>query len=150
MILKRLQNVSISNLSNEINNIKVNELYPDSTNKIMLALGNYSITNLTSAFDNLKISDVVDMEKVANASYNPGTDPAYKQYEAQGIWAFIDGNTLLKNFGDVEINLAEIQLGRLQYEGLVDQTLDLTKALDGQPLSQYTLNGFLNEVISSL
>ena len=150
MILKRLQNVSISNLNNEINNIKVNELYPDSTNKIMVALGTYSITNLTAAFDNLKISDVVDMEKVANASYNSATDPTYKQYEAQGIWAFVDGNTLLKDFGDVNINLAVVELGRLQYEGLVDQTLDLTKELDDKALSEYTLNEFLDKVIDSL
>ena len=150
IILKRLQNVSISSLGGEINNIKVNELYPDSTNKIMVALGDYYITNLTAAFDNLKISDVVDMEKVANASYNPAIDLPYKQYEAQGIWAFIDGNTLLKDFGGVSINLAEINLGRLQYEGLVDQTLDLSKVYDGKTLSEYTLNEFLNKIISNI
>ena len=150
IILKRLKDATISGLNTEINNITINELYPDSTNKIIVALGSYKVTNLTAAFEGLKLKDVIDMEKKANTSYNPATDPAYKQYEAQGVWAYIDGETYIKDMASISPNLAEIKLGELQYQGLIDQGLDLTKIYDGVALSEYTMNGFLNKVIADL
>ena len=150
MILKRLKSTPISSLSTAINNIKINELYPDTTNNILIALGTYSITNLTTAFESLTISDVIDMTKVENINYVEGVDPEYKQYEAQGIWAFVDGETLLVNFGDININLAAVSLGRLQYEGLIDQTLDLETSFAGKVLSEYTLNEFLSKITEGI
>lgn len=150
IVLNALKTSTFSTLPNDINNLKIGTLYPDATNKILIALQDYSVTNLTAAFEQLKVKDVIDMEKVANASYNSSTDPEYMRYEAQGIWAFINGDTLLKNFGDVSPNLAEIALGELQYQGLIDQTLDLSKVYDGKALSLYTLNEFLDAVIGNI
>ncbi len=147
-ILNALKDSTITNLSASINSLTVGEIYPGSTNRIIQAISSYTVTNLTSAFDNLKLNEVIDMEKKANASYVAGTDPAYKQYEAQGIWAFINGETKLKDLNGISLDLSDVTLGELQYQGLIDQTLDLTKSYNSKALSQFTINELLNDIIS--
>ncbi len=150
IVLKNLKTSKLSTLAEDINGITVAELYPDATNKVLIALGPYAVTNLTAAFDSLKISDVIDIEKELNTSYVEGVDPTYKQYNPQGIWAYIPDTTLLKDLENVNPDLAAVKLGELQYQGLVDEGLDLTKTLDGVAMSEYTLDGFLAKAIEKL
>ncbi len=145
-VLKALQNSTINGLSDAIDGLTVADVYPSTTNRVLQAISSYSITNLTAAFDTLTIGDVVDIERKANTAYVPGTDPLYKQYEAQGIWAYIPADTLLKEMNNIEPNLAEKTLGELQYQGLIDQTLDLTKSFEGAELSTYTMNGLIDKI----
>ena len=156
-ILNALKTAQITNLANAVNNLKVSDIYPSSTNKFIQAISTYNVNNLTDAFDSIKISDIINMEKTLNTSYVEGVDPEYKQYQAQGVWAYIDGNMLLKNFGSFSLNVADITLGELQYQGLIDQDLLLESVTlydEGKeaeiPLADFTLNGFISAVIDAL
>lgn len=148
-VLKALKDSTINNLSDSINDLTIAEIYPDSTNRVIQAISTYKVTNLTQAFDELTIGDVIDMEKKANNSYQAGSDPAYKQYEAQGVWAFIDETTTLNALGGISLDLSEVTLGKLQYQGLVDQTLNLTKSYKSKALSEYTINELLTDIVNT-
>ena len=145
-VLKALKTAKINNLSSAIDNLKVNDLYPSSSNKIIQAIGSYSVTNLTVAFDSIKINEVIDMAPVANPSYVAGTSPVYEQYKPRGVWAFVDGNTLLKDMDDLDLSFDGITLAQLKYEGILGSGIDMTKDFNGSPLGSYTIQGLLQEL----
>ena len=145
-VLKALKTAKINNLSSAINNLKVNDLYPSSTNKIINAIGGYAVTNLTAAFDGIKIGEVIDMDPVANPSYVAGTSPVYEQYMKRGVWAFVNGDTLLKDMNNLNLSFDGVTLAQLKYEGILGNGIDMTKDFNGSPLGSYTIQGLLQEL----
>ena len=130
--LQALATSNLNNLNANIKGLKVNQVFDVSGSKFLQALGDKYILDIDTEIDNILVTSIFDIP----------------QSGAKGVWAYIDNVESLK-LKDLDsaidnIDLSEQTLGSLQANGLISESINLTKTLKGssdpRTLAEYTID----------